>query len=83
LKENSEIIDIILFGSYVKKSAHNDIDISLITKTSTEKSIMLVKKFERSLKNNKFHIVYHIIDELFSKDENIWLSLFHEGQSLV
>ena len=82
-EKKDKLIDIIIFGSFVKnKPDFKDIDISLITKSGIEESAKLSLKFEKLL-TSKYHVVYHIIDDLFSKEEPIWLSMLHEGYSLI
>lgn len=83
-KNKDKIVDVIIFGSKVKGATHpKDIDIALITKTGKKESIQLAEKLERKINNPQMHITYNIIDNLFLKPEPIWLSILHEGVSLI
>ncbi len=82
-KNKDIVIDILLFGSIIQKNVRQtDVDITLITQTDKKKSIELADQFEEILGEN-FHVTYNCISDLFSKKEPIWLSLIHEGTSLV
>jgi len=82
-QNKDRILDVIIFGSFIKGGiSPKDIDISIITKTTKQSSEKIAKEFESDLSTD-FHVTYHIIEDLFSKDEPIWTSLLHEGFSLV
>lgn len=68
---NKEVIDIVLFGSFVKGSLlAKDIDIAIITNSKI------------NIKNKKFHIVLINPEEFLSKPSLIINTLFREGYSL-
>jgi len=75
---NENIIDIIIFGSFVKGGTANDIDIALILKNKTNNISDIKKKIEVIFKK-KIDIQIITIDSLYS---SIWLTLIKEGFSV-
>ena len=83
-KENKkEIIDIVIFGSFVKgKILPKDIDICIIFREKINEG--LNKKVEASLgKKLKVHISSLVTDNFFSKPHSLAKTLLKEGISLV
>jgi len=75
---NENIIDIIVFGSFVKGGAAKDIDIGLVLKNKTNNVLDIRKKIELMFKK-KTDIQIITIDSLYS---SIWLTLIKEGFSV-
>lgn len=82
-KRNKEVLDVVIFGSFLGNNViAKDIDISLITSVGKEKSLKLVEGLEKEL-GAGVHVTFNCIKDLFFKKESIWLSLLHEGISLI
>lgn len=79
----TKIIDIVIFGSYIKDKVNpTDIDLCIITNSSKAKAIELSEQLQHKL-DAKFHVSYLLIDDFLKKPEPIWLSIFHEGESII
>jgi len=76
-----QIIDIILFGSFVKgKIAPNDIDICLIFRE--EINLSIVKQIEMLL-GEKYHVSMLTADNFFGEVHSLSRTIFLEGISLI
>jgi len=75
LFQHKEILDLIIFGSFVKNKPNpNDIDIALIVKD---------KSIDKSLLDNKnYHFSLISIDDFFKNSISLTNTLFREGYSL-
>jgi len=74
LKDN-EILDVIIFGSFVKgKQTPNDIDIALIVNNSGD--------FKFRFDNDKYHVSVISINDFFKRHITLINTLFREGYSL-
>ena len=75
---NENLIDIILFGSFVKEGSAKDIDIALVVKEKT--GLDEIKKKIKNIfeKEADFQII-----ELKSIYSSIWLTLIKEGFSIL
>ena len=74
---NRDIIDIILFGSFVKGGWAKDIDVALVVKK--EEGLISIKKQLRAILSEKADIQIIGIESLYSP---IWLTLIKEGFSV-
>ena len=80
LKNNENILDIIVFGSFAKnKSDINDIDLALLCKLKNEINRLETKKKIEMLIKTKIDL--QILD-LTDYDNFIWISLIREGFSI-
>jgi len=77
LKQNTELLDIVIFGSVArKKTKPNDIDIALIFKNKLDKNL----KQKLSKKIQKSHIIEIILKNI--PKQSLWKTLLHEGISI-
>ncbi|MEW6408447.1 MAG: nucleotidyltransferase domain-containing protein [Patescibacteria group bacterium] len=83
-KDSNKILDIILFGSYIKeKEKPKDIDLAILFK---EEDYNYIDKINLKIKNiiQKYNLIPHIqvllIDNIFK--EPLYLTLLHEGFSI-
>lgn len=74
---NKDLIDIIIFGSFVKEGDANDIDIALLIKE--KKDLSSVKKEIKKIINKELDIQIIDIESIYS---SIWLTLIKEGFSV-
>ena len=74
---NKNIIDFIIFGSFVKGGQANDIDIAILVKDSKE--ILEVKEKIRAISKKKVDIQIVDIETVHSP---LWLTLIKEGYSI-
>ena len=78
LQKNKEIIDIILFGSFVKgKGNVSDLDIAVLSSANLNRN-MIKKEFETFLS----HKIDLQIVTLLDYDKPFWLTLIREGFSV-
>ena len=69
--ENKEVLDVILFGSFVKgKKEYADIDVAILGEIKSEKEI------------SGFHLNFITLDELWNKYALMFNTLIREGYSL-
>lgn len=73
---SKEIVDLILFGSLIKKGAAADIDIALVMKDKKEAG-QIKKKIKKIIKNPDIEVID--IESIYSP---IWLTLIKEGFSI-
>lgn len=74
------IIDILLIGSAAKgKISPSDVDVAAICYGQKE---AVAEMLEEAL-GNDVHLTAYNVAELFHRQEPIWLSMLHEGVSLV
>lgn len=73
---NNNIVDIILFGSFVKEGSPNDIDVAIITREIDNVS-ETKNKIKEIIQNADIQLVN--IDSIYS---SIWLTLIKEGFSV-
>lgn len=72
---NENIVDIIIFGSFVKEGTYKDIDIALITKEKNKVDIKT--KIKSIVKNSDIQVLD--IESIYSP---LWLTLIKEGFSV-
>lgn len=76
-----EIVDIVIFGSFVKnKLKPNDIDICIIFREKIEQTIL--KGIEAFL-GEKHHVSSLVIDNFFTNPHSLSKTLLLEGKSLI
>ncbi len=75
------IVDVILFGSFVKqKTSPKDIDLAIVFRDSINRDI--IKKFQDAL-GEKYHISSLVIDQFFTRPHSLAKTLLFEGISLI
>ncbi len=82
LVEDNDLIDIVVFGSFIRGERYRDIDVCVIGHTKTpEERIEIVKDLSNIL-GERFHVTYSSLESLF-EGEPIWRAIFHEGYSVL
>lgn len=80
-KWKDELVDIFVFGSFVKgKSQPNDIDICLVFRNDV--TLEIVKKIEAILGEN-YHICFLSADNFFTNPHSLARTLLLEGKSII
>jgi len=78
LKKYDFVVDIIIFGSYLKgRDNPKDIDLAFIVK---EKEIDLIPSIKKDLGIDKVHLEFILVEKVYSN--TLFLSLLNEGYSV-
>jgi len=81
VREN-DLIDIVVFGSFIRGEIYRDVDVCVIGRTKTPRERMEIVKDLSNILGERFHVTYSSLESLF-EGEPIWRAIFHEGYSLL
>ncbi len=72
-----------LFGSAVKsKTSPADIDVCMVVNSTKDEALRFSEELQKEL-GTDFHVSYLLLNNFFANPEPIWLSLIHEGESII
>ena len=83
IKENPNIIDIIVFGSIVRgKRKPGDVDVCVLSLDKFKKVNKLKKIITKEFKKD-VHVSVLYLRDFLNPEETLWKTIFHEGISLT
>ena len=83
IKENSNIVDIVIFGSIVRsKRKPGDVDICVLSLDKFKKLDKLKKVIGKEFKKD-VHVSILYLRDFLNPEETLWKTIFHEGISLT
>jgi len=83
IKENSNIVDIVIFGSVVRsKRKPGDVDICVLSLDKFKKLDKLKKVIGKEFKKD-VHVSILYLRDFLNPEETLWKTIFHEGISLT